>query len=177
MALLATIAAPVPVIALALTITLFFVSGIAWCFNLWVIPLIRLNTSDSAIDQHKETVRRGGVWLEPLNAAIAASFAILAGLSTQHASPEEAALWKYYAAASFVLVQVAWWERVFVFSLDDAIAAMKDDKTNFKGERPHFHSGSQPEFHRLLSRWMVMHAARPTLPFIAAVIALWPRIP
>lgn len=115
--------------------------------------------------------------MEPLNAAIAASFALLAVLTTQHPNAEEAALWRYYAAAAFVLVQVAWWERVFVFPIDDAIAAMKDDNSNFKREQPHFHDGSQREFHRLMRRWSYMHAVRATLPLVAAVVALWPRVP
>ena len=107
--------------------------GIAWCFNFWIVPIIKLNGSSSAIAQFKETSYRGGIWLEPLNASIAALLAITTLLLLNHPDPAESATWKWYGAASATLVQVAWWERVLIFPIDDSVAAMKDNKENFKG--------------------------------------------
>ena len=151
--------------------------GVAWCFNLWVIPIIKLNSSPSAIAQLEETSRRGGIWLEPLNAGIVALLAATALVLSQHDDPTEAATWKNYAAASGILVQVAWWERVTIFPLDNSITVMKDNKEHFKSsERNWLNGKSQLELMRLMDSWTKRHAVRATLPFLAAMTALSPKL-
>lgn len=198
MGVLNTLIAAVPLLQWATIITLFFVSGllvliprrcpgsvtdhvhitgIAWCFNFWVIPIIKLNSSISAIAQFEETSRRGGIWLEPLNAGLAVSLAVTALILAQHPDPTEAATWKFYAAASVTIVQVAWWERVTIFPLDASVAAMKDDKANFKGpEHNWLEDRSRLHFCHEIDRWTRRHFVRATLPLLGALIAVAPKI-
>lgn len=187
---LESIQSAVPVIEWAAIISLFYVSGkdlyfvakallfltlftgIAWCFKLWVVPIIKLNPTISAINQFEETFRRGGVWLEPLNAFIAALLALIAIVKSQSPETQESENWKCFALASVTLVQVAWWERVFIFPLDDAVTAMKGNKGNFQScDGQVFTIRSKAALHNVMDQWMIRHAVRATLPFIAAFIA------
>ena len=142
-----------------------------------MIPIIKLNKSTNAFLQLEDTSRRGGIWLEPLNASVAALLAVMSFLVFQHPDSNEAAQWKIYAAASATLVQVAWWERVLIFPLDDAIAAMKDDPANFKDPAcTWLETRAQVELGRLMDTWARRHAVRATLPLLAAMIALSAKI-
>jgi hypothetical protein len=152
-------------------------TGIAWCFILWVIPLIKLNNSSSAIAQFEETSHRGGVWLEPLNAGLAAALGTTGLILSQHPDPAEAALWKWNAAACITLVQVAWWERVTIFPIDDRVAAMKRDRQHFKDtDHKWLEDRSRMTLRRYMDSWTKRHAVRATLPLLAALIALAPKI-
>ena len=125
----------------------------------------------------QEMARRGGIWLEPLNAFIAALLAVTALVTSQHHNPEEAKAWRYYAAASFTLLQVAWWERVTVFPLDDEIVAMKDERQCFKGaDQNWLVEKSQLRLWRMMDRWTLRHGVRATLPVLAALIAASPKV-
>lgn len=153
------------------------VAGIAWCFNLWVVPIIRLNTSSSAPSQMEEMARRGGIWLEPGNACIAALLAVVAVITSQHNDATEAAAWRYYAASSLTLLQVAWWERVTIFSLDDQIVALKDRKRDFKGpESTQMEEERGVKLSQIMDRWTLRHAVRATLPVVAAFVAVTPKV-
>lgn len=185
-----------PLVQWTLTLTLFFVSGqshaiedfhstvlipslagLAWCFNLWVLPIIRLNGSISAPAQMEEMARRGGIWLEPGNACIAALLAVVAVFTSQHSDPMEAATWRYYAAASFTLLQVAWWERVTIFGLDDEIVALKGERRDCKGsESIQMDRERQAKLWRIMDRWTVRHAVRAGLPVVAAFLAVTPKV-
>ncbi|KAK3629226.1 hypothetical protein LTR56_005102 [Elasticomyces elasticus] len=167
----------IPWLQLLFTIMLIFVSGIAWCFNLWILPIIRLNTSTSALTQFAEVSKRGAKYLDPLNAGIAITLALIAILQTQHPFPVEGTGWKVPAAASFTLFQVAWWERVMIFCFDDAAVALKEDRANSKGgEGLWLREAANVEFARIMDCWERSHAVRATLPLIAAVILLAPRV-
>ncbi|KAK1807234.1 hypothetical protein LTR12_018422, partial [Friedmanniomyces endolithicus] len=124
-----------------------------------------------------EVSRRGARWLDPLNAAIAVCLMIIAVLQSQHPEPVEAAQWKSFAGASCTLFQVAWWERVMIFWLDDAAVALKDDRGNFKGgEGVWLREVAQVEFRSIVDLWGRRHAVRATLPLLAALILLAPRV-
>ncbi|KAK5680883.1 hypothetical protein LTS10_006641 [Elasticomyces elasticus] len=167
----------IPWLQLLFTIILIFVSGIAWSFNLWILPIIRLNASTSALTQFAEVSKRGAKYLDPLNAGIAITLALVAILQTQHTSPIEGTGWKVPAAASFTLFQVAWWERVMVFWFDDAAATLKLDRASSKGgEGLWLREVANVEFARIMDCWERRHAVRATLPLVAAVILLAPRV-
>jgi hypothetical protein len=82
-------------------------------------------------------------------------------------------------------VQVAWWERVTIFPIEGNVERMKEDKT-----KENFSSKGSLETEknwlleergkgvvwREMDRWMRRHAVRATLPFLAALIAVWPKV-
>jgi hypothetical protein len=86
------------------------------------------------------------------------------------ADPSEAAAWKYYAAASATLVQVAWWERLLIFPIDRAATALRSEKDAGQGW---LDDGSLKQLHRLLDRWGWYHSMRASLPFLAALVVLY----
>lgn len=148
-------------------------TGIAWSFNLWVVPIIKLNTSNSAIAQLLETSRRGGAWLEPLNASFAFLFGITAALLSQHPDPAQAAQWKPFAASFATLLQVAWWERVMIFPLEAYIANLDQSKGKTGGTGAGWmDQATNKVLHKSLDKWCRWHAVRATLPLIASLIAL-----
>lgn len=125
----------------------------------------------------QEMARRGGIWLEPGNAFIAALLALTALATSQQHDPTEAAAWRYYAAASFTLVQVAWWERWKVFPLDDEIVALKESKSDGKSsEQGWLDDERLLKLWRAMDRWIVRHGVRATLPVVAALIAVAPKV-
>jgi len=147
--------------------------GIAWSFNLWVIPIIKLNKSISAVTSLLETSRRGGMWLEPANAAFAVLLGINAILVSQHPDATEAELWKQYAFSSAALFQVAWWERVFIFPLEDWIAALDKEKGKAGGSEDRWMDATTGmALHRDMDKWCRYHSVRATIPFIAGLVAL-----
>lgn len=147
--------------------------GVAWSFNLWVVPIIKLNKSISAVTSLLETSRRGGMWLEPANAASAVLFGVNAILVSQHPDASEAALWKAYAISSAALFQVAWWERVFIFPLEEWIAALDKEKGKMGGSGDSWMDATTTmALHRDMDKWCRYHAVRATLPLIAGLVAL-----
>ncbi|KAK5732603.1 hypothetical protein LTR17_010418 [Elasticomyces elasticus] len=146
---------------------------IPWLQLLFTIILIFV----SALTQFAEVSKRGAKYLDPLNAGIAINLALVAILQTQHPSPIEVTEWKVSAAASFTLFQVAWWERVMIFCFDDAAAALKEDRANSKGgEGLWLREVANVEFSRIMDCWERRHAARATLPLLAALVLLAPRV-
>ncbi|KAL6702821.1 hypothetical protein ACN47E_000907 [Coniothyrium glycines] len=153
--------------------SLLVISGIAWSFTFWVVPIIKLNQSNSAIAQLEETSRRGGAWLEPINASFAFLLGFIAILISRHPDPAEAAQWRYFAISCITLLQVAWWERVMIFPLEAKIVALR--KNAGKSESA---GGSRMDdternaLHGLLDAWSRWHVVRATLPLIASLVAL-----
>ncbi|KAF2024553.1 hypothetical protein EK21DRAFT_78413 [Setomelanomma holmii] len=162
-----------PLLQWTIAISLLVVSGIAWSFNLWVVPIIKFNKSSSAILQLEETSRRGGKWLEPLNASFAFLLGLNALLLSRHPDPAEGTYWKNYATACITLLQVAWWERVFIFPLEAYIATLSKHKGSLGGSQDSWmDEASRKVLHQSLDKWCQWHAVRATLPLVAALLAL-----
>ncbi|CZT15471.1 uncharacterized protein RCC_01328 [Ramularia collo-cygni] len=173
MILPAAVTVALPWLQWGIIIALAFVSGIAWCFIGWVVPIIKLNTnSKTAAAQLVDTAYRGGIWLEPFNAALAATLGLMSIALRYHPDPVEAASWKFFAGASFTLLQVAWWERVFIFPLDDAVMAIRDTQDRKSAANGLSEQKKLADLHRMLDAWAVYHSVRATLPFVAAMVAL-----
>lgn len=127
--------------------------------------------------QMEEMARRGGIWLEPLNAFIAGLLAVTALVTSQHPDPAQAKAWQYHAAASVTLLQVAWWERVTVFPLDDEIVAMKNQRpTSKEFAKGWLDQNDQRKLWRTMDRWTMRHGVRAALPVLAAFIAVSPKV-
>lgn len=96
--------------------------------------------------------------------------ALTAFLASQHPDYAEAAIWKTYAVACFVVVQVGWYETVLIVPLSESIVALKE---NFKGpEQNWLEEKIQVELFRLIDTWTVRHVVRATLPLVAGMIVL-----
>lgn len=148
-------------------------AGIAWSFNLWVVPIIKLNPSSSAMAQLLETSRRGGAWLEPLNASFAFLFGITAALLSRHPDPAKAAQWRPFAASFVTLLQVAWWERLMIFPLEASIANLEQVKNKSKDIGGFWiDDTTKTVLHKYLDKWSRWHSVRAMIPLIASLIAL-----
>ncbi|CAK1362210.1 unnamed protein product [Cercospora beticola] len=153
---------------------LLLISGIAWGFSIFVLPLIRLpsNPSRSALDQFEKLVSRGGVTLQPASIICALVLAGAATLSWQSSDAEVATgplSWRNSALACFVLLQVGWWEGVLITPLSAAIVDMKHSlppKESWLRDR------EQLQFHNSLKLWNAYHIIRAALPLVAGIILL-----
>lgn len=64
-----------------------------------------------------------------------------------------------------------------IFWLDDAAAALKEERRSLEEEDGEMMSGSmREELHRILDQWARRHAVRATLPLAAALMLLMPRV-
>ncbi|CAA9962459.1 hypothetical protein PTNB73_03360 [Pyrenophora teres f. teres] len=173
MAVLDTIYHVLPYVQWTITVCLFIATGIAWCFILWIVPIIKLNKSISAIASLIEVSKRGGRWLDPVNGSFAFLLAFIAILVSRHPDASEAALWKYYAVSSAALFNVAWWERVFIFPLEDWIAALDKEKGKIGASSDRWMDATTGSaLHRDMDKWCRYHSVRATLPLIAGLVAL-----
>jgi hypothetical protein len=188
MELTSTLATAVPLLQWTIIVSLILVAGklpfvpikpkylqpqgLAWSFILWVVPIIKVpvNSSRSAIVQFEETIRRGGLILAPVCISLAASLALTSFLASKQLDPVEAATWKTYALACFVVVQVGWYETFLIVPVSEKIVALKED---FKGlEQNWLDDRTQVELFRLIDIWTVRHVIRATLPLVSGMIVL-----
>lgn len=86
----------------------------------------------------------------------------------RHSDPEIQSAWPYFAAALVVGLQVAWYEIVFVFPINDKLIEMKGrlEKMDEKADR-----AMGPEVLELLEKWRTWHIGRIVIPFLAVAIA------
>ncbi|RMZ73870.1 hypothetical protein GMOD_00004672 [Pyrenophora seminiperda CCB06] len=158
------------------TITIVLTFGSAWSFIIWVVPIIKLNKSFSAVTSLIDMSKRGGKWLEPANASSAVLLAINAILVSQHPDASEAALWKLYAIGSAALFNVAWFEHFFIFPLENRIAAL-DEKSKMGGSGERWMDVlTGTTLHRDLDKWCRYHGVRATMCVVAASCAFAARV-
>jgi len=153
-------------------------NGLAWSFILCVLPIIKLpvNSLRSAIAQFEETIRRGFLILQPSALLSQPHWHPQLSWASQHPQPAEAATWKSYTVACFVVMQVAWWETMLIAPLSDSIVALKE-KEKFKGpEQNWLEKKDQVKLLRLIDKWTVRHVVWATLPLVSGMIALSPVI-
>jgi hypothetical protein len=77
--------------------------------------------------------------------------------------------WKWYAAAGLVLVQVAWYEVVFIFPINDQAIAMGD---KLDGGDLWLKSSEHAKLQELLRSWPRWHFGRILAAFIPGCITL-----
>lgn len=141
------------------------------------MPIIRLNDSPSAFVQMQEMSRRGEAWLKPGSQFLVALLALTALATWSISGAPEAEKWWCYAAASFTLAQIAWWEYVTIFALDEEILAMKQEKHDCKGgdRQDLLGKDGTERLHGLMDQWSLRHSVRATLPLAAGLLALAPK--
>lgn len=95
-------------------------------------------------------------------------------LASKQLDAVEAATWKTYAVACFVVVQVGWYETFLIVPVSDKIVALKE---NFKGpEQNWLEDETQAELFRLIDIWTVRHVVRATLPLLSGMILLYSAV-
>lgn len=85
------------------------------------------------------------------------------------AGPEK---WKCFASAGFVLAQTAWWERVFVFPVNERLVGLLGEGEG--KEKGGLKVGIEvEEVVRDLEEWRRWHLGRVVLPGLATGLAMW----
>nr|OQO08206.1 hypothetical protein B0A51_18534 [Rachicladosporium sp. CCFEE 5018] len=128
------------------------------------------NTSRSKIDQFKETFRRGGVFLQPTSQALALLTASMSILCYKHPDPAMVARASWYMAAMATVFQVAWYEALFIFPINDKVAAMEKDFSK-PGDQM-LDEKDQKRLDDLIRSWQLRQSVRAALPFVAGCITL-----
>ncbi|KAK4621834.1 hypothetical protein CLAFUW4_07536 [Fulvia fulva] len=169
MSLPTLILAVVPITQWSLISTLLVTAGIAFSLNTWTLPIIKLNPTTTSIPQLLDIGRIGGRTLDPANIAVALVLVFVSVVQAQYPSFAVATSWKVPASASFMLFQVAWWEKLTIFPLERAAIAMKERLEGEKASGQGVWMGrrEREEFHGLLDRWGVRHLGRAVPPVIA----------
>ena len=122
------------------------------------------------VAQFDDTISRGEKYLLPSSRILAVGLVSLGILTSQHSDEAIAAMWKYYALAGFVLVQVAWYEIVFIFPINRKVREMgKVFEGNKKSSLP---DTQQKELIANLEKWKRFHTVRVILPLVGACISL-----
>ncbi|EME43098.1 hypothetical protein DOTSEDRAFT_54011 [Dothistroma septosporum NZE10] len=178
MALPDLVLATVPLIQWSLICTLLFTAGIAWSFNVFLLPIIKLNPTTTAIPQLLHITTIGARTLDPANIIVALVLVLVSVLQAVYSDFSITTSWRVTALAAFILFQVAWWERLTVFPLERQAKATQERLEGAKGaesrEGTWMKERDRAQFSKLLSRWGLMHMGRGTPPLIAVgMLIVW----
>lgn len=121
------------------------------------------NTPRSMVAQFNETVGRGGRFLQPSSRALAVALISLTVLTASHPDAEVAGRWKFFAAAGFLIVQTAWYEIVYIFPINDQVAAI--------GAKEKISDNDRKKLISLMEGWQRLQWGRILLPFFSGIIA------
>lgn len=145
--------------------------GVAIALSGWVVPLLLLPSTPSRTitDQFEEIIRRGYRYLQPSSQLLAVALLATTALTYYHPDQDLAAEWKWYAAAALVLVQVAWYEVVLIFPINDQVIAMGD---KLEGDDIWLEEREHAKLHELIRSWRRWHFGRIAAPFVAACLTL-----
>lgn len=141
------------------------VLGLASCLSLWVIPIALLpeNSTQSIVAQFNETIHRGAKFLQPSSRLLTVALVLLTILTSRHPDAAIASRWRYQAGAGIVVAQTAWYERVYIFPINDQVKAI--------GEKPKFEDADRMRLISLLRRWQRLHWGRVLLPLASGILA------
>lgn len=146
--------------------------GAAMGMYLFSIPIIQTGRDFSTkvmLRQFHHLITLGARYMQNGSRVQALSLLTLSWLCYRHPDDRIHGAWLHFAAALFVLVQIAWYEVVFVFPYNDALIEMERrlERVDVKSDR-----AVGAEGNRLLEGWRMWHIGRIAIPFIAAAIAL-----
>lgn len=125
--------------------------------------------SRATTDQFKEVIRRGYKYLQSGSRNLAIAILATTVLTYYHPDETVALKWKWYAAASFVLVQAAWYEVVFIFPINDEVIAMRG---KLEGDALWLNDHEHAKLHALIRSWRRWHFGRILAAFIPGCLTL-----
>lgn len=131
--------------------------------------LLPTTPSRTITKQFEEVIRLGYKYLQSGSRNLAIAVLATTVLTYYHPDPAIASKWKWYAAASFTLVQVAWYEVVFIFPINDQAIAMGD---KLEGDDMWLQDREHAKLHELLRSWRRWHFGRIMAAFIPGCMTL-----
>ncbi|KAK5707341.1 hypothetical protein LTR17_020792 [Elasticomyces elasticus] len=158
----------------ALNITwIAVVAGCAISMYIFSIPVISKAQDHSTaimLRQFHDLINRGTKYLQGGSRIQAVLLVSLVYLTYTHSDPEISGRWKYFAAATFIGAQVAWYEVVFVFPTNDRLIEMESElKTANDADADR---KARAEVLRLFDKWRYWHVGRIVIPFAAVGVGM-----
>lgn len=131
--------------------------------------LLPTTPSRTITDQFKEVIRRGYKYLQSSSRNIAIAVLATAGLTYYHPDGAVAAKRKWYAAAFGLLIQVAWYEMVFIFPINDQAIAMGE---KLEGGDLWLADSEHARLQGLIRSWRWWHFGRILAAFVPGCLTL-----
>ncbi|KAK3646827.1 hypothetical protein LTR56_008314 [Elasticomyces elasticus] len=150
------------------------VAGCAISMYISSIPVISKAQDYSTaimLRQFHDLINRGTKYLQGGRRIQAVLLIILVYLTYTHPDPEISGRWKYFAAATFIGAQVAWYEVVFVFPTNDRLVEMEAELIKAGGDADADRK-ARPEVLRLFDKWRYWHVGRIVIPFAAVAVGM-----
>ncbi|KAI9155651.1 hypothetical protein HJFPF1_08239 [Paramyrothecium foliicola] len=136
------------------TVLLGLVAGAAISMYTFSIPVIETGGSISSLvmlRQFHQLITFGARYLQKGSRIQGILLALLTYLFYSHPDDEIAHRWEHFATALFVGAQVAWYEVVFVFPINDRLVEMEAQQ--LKAKTSVTDQNANQEIFRLLEEW------------------------
>ncbi|KAK5700046.1 hypothetical protein LTR97_006180 [Elasticomyces elasticus] len=149
------------------------VAGCAISMYIFSIPVIEKGQDFSSavmLRQFHDLINRGTKYLQGGSRIQAILLIILVYLTYTHPDPEISGRWKYFAAATFIGAQVAWYEVVFVFPTNDRLIEMESQLK--RTDDADADRRARAEVLRLFDKWRFWHVGRIVIPFAAVAVGM-----
>ncbi|USW52125.1 hypothetical protein Slin15195_G054440 [Septoria linicola] len=159
----------------ALNVTsLAAIGGAATGMYIFSIPtILTAQRSDSStltmLKQFHHLITLGRKYMQNGAKIQALALCLLTWLFYRHPDPDISRLGKFFLMALVVLVQVAWYEVVFVFPINDKLVEMEGrlEKVCGEEEKGEMDRAMREEVLGLLEDWRKWHFGRIVIPFAA----------
>jgi hypothetical protein len=151
--------------------SLIFIAGVSSSMSFLSIPLIMKSpTLKGMTIQFHDMVTKGFKYLQPGSRTITISLAALTYTLHQNTDRSTALRWKYWFTSFAILAQLAWYEIVKIFPINDRIAEIGnvlEQAGEDEGDKE-----KRMELIELLRKWQRRNLVRAFGPLIAALIGL-----
>ena len=131
--------------------------------------LLPTTPSRTITEQFEEIIRRGYKYLQSGSRNLGLAVLAAAVLTYYHPDENVAWKWKWYAGAFAVLMQVAWYEVVFIFPINDRVIAMGD---KLEGDDLWLTDSEHAKLHGLIRSWRRWHFGRIVAAFVPGCLTL-----
>ncbi|KAH7399856.1 hypothetical protein BKA64DRAFT_777995 [Cadophora sp. MPI-SDFR-AT-0126] len=157
------------------TIYLAALAGAAHGMYIFSIPIVK--NSDSSmimLRQFHQLITLGARYMQESSRVKGLALALLTYLLYSHPDEEISGRWKWFGAALVLGAQVAWYEVVFVFPMNDRLVEMEGElKEVGEGEeRKRRDREIRAEVLRLLEQWQKWHIGRIVMPLMCTCLAV-----
>ena len=148
------------------------VAGLAigmYSFSVPVIEDARGFSTQVMLRQFHHLIRLGIKYIQQGSRVQGVTLALLTWMFYRHPDEAISQAWPYFAASLLVGLQVAWYEVVFVFPINDKLIEMEGilEKMDEKADR-----AMRDEVLELLEQWRKWHIGRIVIPFAAIGVAV-----